>query len=149
MSLFMVFGISVCHVWSALLGCECLCVFCFSHHSLFNKAEVRYDVILQKVNIQSELKQHSSRVAANVPSLYIKNICIGSTSSVLSFSFFFLLYIATFMQARVFKTRVQGPTGGHKGLLETTKQLKGKINIIYKYITLLKLRCVLMILYLI
>lgn len=58
-----------------------VCVFCFSHRSLFNKAEVRYDVILQKVNIQSALKLHRSRVAANVPSLCIKNICIGSTSS--------------------------------------------------------------------
>lgn len=40
---------------------ECLRVFWFSLHSLFNKAEVRYDVIIQKVNIQSALKQHNFR----------------------------------------------------------------------------------------
>lgn len=56
---------------------ECLRVFWFSHHSLRNKAEVRYDVILQKLNIQSALKQHNPGMAANMPSLWIQNDCKG------------------------------------------------------------------------
>jgi len=43
-----------------------LCVFCFSLHSLFNKAEVRYDVISLTLNIKSALQKHTSRVAANI-----------------------------------------------------------------------------------
>lgn len=66
---------SVSCLVSTARALECLRVFWFSHHSLFSKAEVRYDVILQKVNIQSELEQHKSGMAANVSSMWIKNDC--------------------------------------------------------------------------
>lgn len=128
MSLFMVFGTSVCHVWSALLGCECLCVFCFSHHSLFNKAEVRCDVILQKVNIQSEFKQHNSRVAANVPSLCIK---IFALAFFFFFFFFFSVYSYLHVGQGFLKLGFRDPQGATRGCQTLRKQLKGKINIMY------------------